>query len=462
MAVDGRPTFVDLFSGAGGFSLGFHAAGYRLIAAVDFDEVAAGTLDLNFRALEPDAPPRVVTGDEGNLEELDFDRILPRGERLDVLLGSPPCQGFSWIGRAKLDSLSEEGFASDPRNDLYSRFVEAAEWWRPRVVVMENVTGMQSVDGINFADRAAGDLARRGYRVGWTVLNAVWYGVPQYRDRFFMLGIRDDVGVDPSLPPATHAAELPPGYLRPTEGLNLALPFVEYWELRVDLSAAQLPAVTVAEALDDLPCLVDHFDCTSARAGDPQGVAREYSCPPGSTYAQLMRSWPGLGPCLTVSDHEIRKTPRDFETFRRMQPGDRYPEAITIARQRLQEALESLESTGQRPAEDSAAFKALQHSIVPPYPEDIFASKWRKLIPSQPSWTVPAHLAKDAYSHIHYDSRQARAISVREAARLQSFPDAYRLTGSMGDRFRQIGNAVPPLLARSIALHLRQDGRLLP
>jgi DNA (cytosine-5)-methyltransferase 1 len=80
-----------------------------------------------------------------------------------------------------------------------------------------------------------------------------------------------------------------------------------------------------------------------------------------------------------------------------------------------------------------------------------FIDKWRKLIPDQPSWTIPAHLARDSYSHIHHDSSQARMVSVREAARLQSFPDAFEFSGNMGDCFRQIGNAVPPLLAWAVA-----------
>src|SRR5262245_65570976 len=93
---------------------------------------------------------------------------------------------------------------------------------------------------------------------------------------------------------------------------------------------------------------------------------------------------------------------------------------------------------------------------MPPFPIDHFIDKWRTLIPDQPSWTVPAHLSKDAYSHIHHDSRQARAISIREAARLQSFPDAFTFVGNMGDCFRQVGNAVPPRLAWVVAHALLQ------
>ena len=93
----------------------------------------------------------------------------------------------------------------------------------------------------------------------------------------------------------------------------------------------------------------------------------------------------------------------------------------------------------------SAELVAFAKEIFPPYPEDKFVDKWRKLVPDEPSWTVTAHLGKDSYSHIHYDGEQKRAVSVREAARLQSFPDAFLFSGNMGDCYQQIGNAVPPV-----------------
>ena len=94
--------------------------------------------------------------------------------------------------------------------------------------------------------------------------------------------------------------------------------------------------------------------------------------------------------------------------------------------------------------------------MVPPYDPEKFPNKWRKLEPDRPSCTLTAHLGKDAYSHIHYDSDQARTISVREAARLQSFPDGYVFSGAMNSAFRQIGNAVPPLMAQAIAIRLAE------
>src|SRR5262249_130260 len=143
-----------------------------------------------------------------------------------------------------------------------------------------------------------------------------------------------------------------------------------------------------------------------------------------------------------------------YETFRRMRHGDRYPEALAIARLRLEEALEQLRKEARGPVVGTPEFREVERRFVPPYPDDIFVDKWRKLHPHHPAWTVPAQLAEDAYSHIHHDSEQARSISVREAARLQSFPDAFKFTGNMGDAFRQIGNAVPPLLAWALAAEL--------
>ena len=115
------------------------------------------------------------------------------------------------------------------------------------------------------------------------------------------------------------------------------------------------------------------------------------------------------------------------------------------------ERLASTRKQGGKPREGSAEYKKLMASIVPPYDASKFPNKWRKMWRDQPARTLMAHLGKDSYSHIHYDSEQARTISVREAARLQSFPDGFVFTGTMNPAFRQIGNAVPPLLAKALA-----------
>jgi DNA (cytosine-5)-methyltransferase 1 len=441
---------VDLFCGAGGFSLGFQAAGCDILGAVDVDETAARTYSDNIGRLQPQAPPVVLSGDEGNVEDqLDLERLAVRC-RPDILIGGPPCQGFSRIGRAKLDSLTEEGHATDPRNELYLRFLDAAALWRPLAVVMENVPGMLSIAGRNVADAAAADLADRGYRVGYAVLNAVWYGVPQYRERLFFVGINSDRGRSPLMPAATHFAALPAGYLRPLPESTAPLPFIQHSELPVDTSGASIPATTCLEALGDLPPLTDHLS-KAHKQTNCASTPIEYTRGPHSQFARLMRSWPALPIPRAAQDHVIRKTPRDYETFRRMMPGDRYPAALGIARTRFQEELEHIQAQNAAPTPGTPEYLVLERRFVPPYPEAIFVDKWRKLIAEQPAWTVPAHLSKDAYSHIHYDSEQARAISIREAARLQSFPDAFTFFGNVGERFRQIGNAVPPLVAWALA-----------
>jgi DNA (cytosine-5)-methyltransferase 1 len=455
------PRVVDLFCGAGGFSLGFVAAGCRVQGAIDADESACRTFEENFRILQPGSPPEVFHGDAGDLGNFDAESLAREGAP-DILIGGPPCQGFSTLGRAKLDSLSDEGYAEDPRNELYRRFLEMADRWRPAAVVMENVPGMLSVDGKNVAMEAAEDLAARGYVTGYVILNAVWYGVPQVRERLFFIGFREDLHVCPAAPTASHRVGLRGGYLRPTPEYQLSLPFVRSGPIRVSVENAVLNATSVSDALDDLPELTEHLAAAETRVHTDFRKPHRYRSAPHSDYARIMRSWPGFPAPETITDHAIRRTPRDYEIFRQMKHGDRYPEALVIARRRLKEELERLKIEGKCPGPGTIEFRALERKFVPPYPENIFVDKWRKLHPDQPSWTVPAHLAKDTYSHIHHDSNQARPISVREAARLQSFPDAFTFVGNMGDCFRQIGNAVPPLLSWAIASQVLETLGFVP
>ena len=209
-------------------------------------------------------------------------------------------------------------------------------------------------------------------------------------------------------------------------------------------------AVTVRQAIGDLPPI------TALRDGTLPTGPRRFDTPCGyrpgrpSAYARVLRDWPGLESSVEgPRDHVIRKLPRDWPIFERMCPGDEYPAAHRIAEALLNDALH-----GRRETRVSA--QELRRRIVPPYRVDGFPNKWWKLHPDEPSRTLMAHLGKDSYSHIHFDDLQARTISVREAARLQSFPDGFVFAGSMNSAFRQIGNAVPPLLAYQIALTLKR------
>ena len=186
------PTVISTFAGAGGSSLGYSMAGYRELLAVEWDDNAVETFKLNF----PDVP--VYHGDIAALSVdqcLEMAGIAP-GE-LDVLDGSPPCQGFSTAGKRILD---------DPRNQLFREFVRLLRGLRPRAFVMENVSGM--VKGkmkLVFADILR-ELKASGYRVKAAKLNAMYFNVPQSRERMIFIGVREDVGREPTFPKAQSRA----------------------------------------------------------------------------------------------------------------------------------------------------------------------------------------------------------------------------------------------------------------
>ena len=270
-----RATVVDLFSGAGGLSLGFQAAGAHILAAADANEDAGRSFRECFARLQPGEPPGAFFGEAGDLENLDLEQVAPVGKGPDILVGGPPCQGFSLLGRAKLVSLAGDAGPGDPRNQLYRRFVDATRFWAPRAVVMENVPGMLSLQGTNVADAVAADLAACGYRVGYALLNAVWYGVPQFRERLFFIGIREDLKLAPSMPETTHHVELPVGYLRPAQAM-------QHFELEVRTTGARLPATSVSDALDDRPSRIT-FRSTrpGSGAGRPVRCSRTGAGPTG-------------------------------------------------------------------------------------------------------------------------------------------------------------------------------------
>ena len=374
-----QPTALDLFAGAGGFSLGFHWAGCQTAVAIDHDPVAVETLQANFSHLGTVAllrdlarlPPKRL---EAELRQLN----LPH--EFDAIIGGPPCQGWSRVGRGKLRSLKTESNRqtdSDPRNHLYENFLRTIDHFRPKVAVMENVPGMLSHNGKNVAELVATSMQGLGFVTSWALLDATDYGIPQIRKRLFFVGIRKDLGVEFQFP-----APLTP------DGKRL------------------YPLTTVRDAISDLPIL---------RNGSRKWIQPYVERPGASKYAQRMRKQADR---KTVFDHVCRThNDDDLEAFRLMKEGGLYRDLP----QRLKR-----------------------------YRDDIFDDKYKKLYWKRPSWCVTAHLSKDCYTHIH--PSQARTISVREAARLQSFPDSFYFGGSMGNKFQMIGNAVPPLLAEEIGV----------
>jgi DNA (cytosine-5)-methyltransferase 1 len=216
------------------------------------------------------------------------------------------------------------------------------------------------------------------------------------------------------------------------------------------------PAFTSAQAMNDLPAI--DARALLRRKGEA-GFRLMRLSPPAyahvarNSYQRLMRNWPNMPAQFGVADHCIRCVPRDFRWFAIMKPGMRYPEIRFIAGQEFfRRILPRLRGECLwLPMLGTAAFNRFFAKYVPPYDPAKFNDKWRMIDPDSPCHTLLAHLGKDCYSHIHYDRRQARTISIREAARLQSFPDGFRFPSSMNASFRQIGNAVPPLLSYNIA-----------
>ena len=457
-----QPRLLDMFAGCGGLSLGFQAAGFDIVAAIENDPPAAQSHGLNFhnglrkhhKARDVRTPPAVFTGEM---------RLGPAANAFDIIVGGPPCQAFARVGRPKLREIEEhpQAFLHDPRARLFLEWLNYVDACRPLAVLMENVPDVLNHGGQNIAQETCEVLAEKGYVCKYTLLNASLYGVPQMRERMFLIGYRREVSTRVRFPEPTHKAALPPGYAG-SRAVALKMLRQNYWfgsagdYVDPPKPPGELPpAVTVREAIGDLP-VIDAL--AQVKSGELRRGTRRFNVPLAyspngslSAYARLMRSWPGFEAPTALYDHVIRYLPRDFELFARMNPNDQYPEAYQHACEMFTERLLAARLRGNRIPEGSDAYDKLRRETVPPYDAGKFPNKWRKMCPDQPARTLMAHLGKDGYSHIHYDSRQARTISVREAARLQSFPDGFRFCGTMNPAFRQIGNAVPPLLAKALA-----------
>lgn len=460
----GAPRALELCSGCGGMSLGMEAAGFELLGHVETDETAAASYALNFKPpLEAQkevwARARdMVTSDPATLaQEIGLDG--PVVDQFDVLAAGLPCQAFARIGRSKLRSVTgdEDAYINDPRAKLYQRFLQYVEAIQPVAILIENVPDILNHGGHNVPEEICQTLETLGYTARYTLLNAAFYGVPQMRERLFLVAIDNSLGFAPSFPEPTHGAKLPSGYEGARSAALKHVPAKGSRFAEIPQAGEGLPdAVSVKAALGDLPRITEHFSAPADMRRRKLSDRLSYgSFADLSDYAKKMRAWPGHQKSHADTDgHVVRITPRDFEIFRRMKHGGDYPHANLVAEAIFKEQLEAL---APRPRKGSKAWVELRAKHVPPYDPAKFPNKWWKLSPALPSRTLTAHMGKDTYSHIHWDSAQMRTVSVREAARLQSFPDSFRFAGAMNAAFRQIGNAVPPLLAEAVARRLKQD-----
>src|SRR6266516_2835709 len=363
----------DLFSGAGGLSLGLEQAGVRVVLAVDHDPEAAETHAHHFGGLALDwdlAEPTIV--------EKVAELICSAG--IDVLAGGPPCQPVSRASLSGIRDRVRQGLRDphDQRRDLWRSFLEVARLCRPRAVVMENVPDM-ALDREMFILRSMVlELEQLGYAVEERLVDTSQYGVPQFRQRLILVAIAD--GARFWWPPADENVE------------------------------------KVSSAISDLPPVAGGWRAPGGADG-----WQAYRGP-RTRFQRSMRL--GVPPVQSdrVYDHITRPVRADDElAFDLMDVGTLYSDL---------------------PEE----YKR--------YRDDIFDDKYKRLDEHDLSRTITAHIAKDGYWYIH--PQQNRTITVREAARLQTFPDGYRFAGPPSAAFRQIGNAVPPALGRAIGQGLTQ------
>lgn len=453
----GAPRVLDVFSGCGGISLGFDKAGFSIVAAVEFDELAARSHARNFHGDAPNFEAHARARDITRQEPEDLCAELGLGdteEAIDVLVGGPPCQAYARVGRAKLREVAEHptAFKVDPRGNLYLRYLEYVRRLKPLALLMENVPDILHYGGHNVIEEMVETLDGMGYSARYSLINSAFHGTPQMRDRVFLIAYRKELGIKPTFPRATHHMKLPPGYAGTRA---VALRYVDLLGgagyVQPDLGDESLPGpVTAEEAIGDLPPIKGSSVKRGARRFGEATWLPYRETNEVSAYAATMRQWPGFESDGGVIDHAIRYLPRDGAIFKAMPSGAEYPEAHRVAT-----SLFEKEARRRGLTPRMKAWGELQAKMVPPYDPTKFPNRWWKLKRDFPVRTLMAHIGKDTYSHIHYDGEQARTISVREAARLQGFPDGFRFEGTMNPAYRQIGNAVPPLMANALAEVIR-------
>lgn len=355
-------TAIDLFCGAGGLSEGFRQAGVHVLAGQDINATFGHTFE------HTHAGAKFVHGPIQDVTAADLLSAarLKKGD-VDVLLGGPPCQGYS--------VYNHQRGVNDPRAGLFKEYLRLVEGLQPRWLVMENVSGITSIAGGGIVREIQAGMRKLGYRVDMKLLKAEEYGVPQERRRVFFI--------------ATKHEECPILFPTPTHGPELS------------------PFVTVWDAISDLPCLENGQDVG----------AQAYRSNPHNSYQAMLRS--GL---KLIENHSAPRLSRtNLERMQHIPQGGSWRD---IPFELLPEGMKKAKRSDHtkrygRPAKSDLSCTVLTKCDV--------------------HWGAYIHPTQD------------RSFSVREAARLQSFPDFFRFSGSRTEQYVQVGNAVPPLLGSAVA-----------
>lgn len=341
---------LDLFCGCGGLSKGFEMAGYNILLGVDFNEPALKTYKHNHQG------SKVLCGDLSAPDTFDKIDTLIEGKRIDVIVGGPPCQGFSLTGPRNFD---------DERNKLYLAMIETVKRYSPKAFMIENVPGMATLYKGEVKEEIIRRFTDMGYTVSCKILCAADYGVPQIRKRLVFIGLKDD-NKEFVFPTPTH---LPENY------------------------------ISCEEAISDLPSL-------ESSLGED---ISDYSNDPTTDYQRRIR-----GKCNVLYNH---KAVNHKEFVKK-----------TIAL-----------------VPDGGNYKDLPTGVGE---SRNFHMAWTRLSSSKPARTVDT----GHRNLFHY--KWNRCPTVRESARMQSFPDDFVFLGTKGQQDKQVGNAVPCLMAKAVAVQL--------
>ena len=379
-------TFIDLFAGCGGLSEGFYKQNFRALTHVENDHYSCESLRTRMKYYG--YSEKNISVIEKDITVKDIIRKIKnelKGSKIDVILGGPPCQSFSSLGRAK----DANSMKNDPRNYLFENYEKILNYFKPKIFLFENVMGLltakfQNKKVINIIKKKLGKNYKILNDIDKMVLNSCEYGVPQIRKRVFLIGIRNDINFDIK----KIFNNIKKTHYTPTSNNKDKSKKKKY--------------LTVHNAIGDLPSLK-----------------------PGE--GQIISNFKTKKNCKLL-DHVARTHNKsDRKRFREMSKN----------KWTFDKLLEKKPS--------------LQHKKKRVFNNSYVVQFWNK-----PSRTIISHLYKDGNQFIHPDYKQERTLTVREAARLQSFSDNFYFAGSRTQQYKQIGNAVPPLMSEKIAISIKK------